>query len=478
MTSAYVSKPLLRRQRENRRGAALVWSAILTLVFFSMLTLAIDTGLLNLTRTQLQSAVDAAALAGAGTLAGDPSAVLSTVSTYLQANEVLGGALPQEDVSIELGKWDRVSRTFTPTNVQPSAVSVTASRNDATLFFGPVVGISGSSVAAAAVATYRPRDVMLVLDCSGSMNDDSELDQSGALGQANIEDNLWQIYVELGSPTFGSMQWTPQQHSGSNSFIKATLEIESVPYPYPGGSWDDYIDYVQADGSYTGDTVLEDAGYADCFGCLTLVHYWLAERARSSETPDLWMTSHQPFQAVKDGVSEFISYLQPSAVIDRVGVVTYTFDDAIEAKLETGLTSDLSLVEDIVQHRQAKHYRSGTNIGAGIHRARLELESDARPGAERVLILMTDGQANRPGDDNDAKVYVLEQAQLCSDADIAILSLSVGSGADTTLMQQVADITGGAHFNIPGGQSVADYSAQLQDVFRQIAIDRPLELVR
>ena len=45
-------------------------------------------------------------------------------------------------------------------------------------------------------------------------------------------------------------------------------------------------------------------------------------------------------------------------------------------------------------------------------------------------------------------------------------------------MQQVADITGGAYFQIPGGQSVAQVKAQLEAVFAQVAADRPLKLVQ
>jgi hypothetical protein len=45
-------------------------------------------------------------------------------------------------------------------------------------------------------------------------------------------------------------------------------------------------------------------------------------------------------------------------------------------------------------------------------------------------------------------------------------------------MQQIADITEGVHFNIPGGEAVSNYEAQLLEVFREIADDRPLALVR
>ena len=45
-------------------------------------------------------------------------------------------------------------------------------------------------------------------------------------------------------------------------------------------------------------------------------------------------------------------------------------------------------------------------------------------------------------------------------------------------MQQIADITNGIHFNVPGGDSVVSYENDLLAVFRQIADDRPLILVK
>jgi hypothetical protein len=42
----------------------------------------------------------------------------------------------------------------------------------------------------------------------------------------------------------------------------------------------------------------------------------------------------------------------------------------------------------------------------------------------------------------------------------------------------VADITGGRHFNIPGGQTATEYEEDLQEVFGQIARTRPLKLVQ
>ena len=45
------------------------------------------------------------------------------------------------------------------------------------------------------------------------------------------------------------------------------------------------------------------------------------------------------------------------------------------------------------------------------------------------------------------------------------------------VMTDVADISDGAHFNVPGGSTVAEYSQELLDVFEEIASARPLKLV-
>jgi Mg-chelatase subunit ChlD len=131
-----------------------------------------------------------------------------------------------------------------------------------------------------------------------------------------------------------------------------------------------------------------------------------------------------------------------------------------------------------MQARQAGHYDHYTNIGAGINKSRLELQQHARAGAFRMIVLMTDGIANRPTDTTTARAYVISESQACADAKIPIVTISMGAAADVALMQQVADMTGGKHFNIPGGQTATQYEQQLKDVFAEIANTRPLKLVQ
>ena len=93
------------------------------------------------------------------------------------------------------------------------------------------------------------------------------------------------------------------------------------------------------------------------------------------------------------------------------------------------------------------------------------------------MVLMTDGVANEPGDSATASAAVITEANLAKANKIKILTISLGAGADTSIMQQVADITGGVHFNVPGGSSIAAVQTQLDAVFREIANSRTLKLI-
>ena len=92
-----------------------------------------------------------------------------------------------------------------------------------------------------------------------------------------------------------------------------------------------------------------------------------------------------------------------------------------------------------------------------------------------MIVLMTDGQANLPADPDG---YLLSEAQECADNNYPVMTISLGAAADTAIMQQVADMTGGIHFNIPGGRLSPEYEEDLTEAFRQIAGHRPLKIVK
>lgn len=253
------------------------------------------------------------------------------------------------------------------------------------------------------------------------------------------------------------------------STIKQTLAIDSVPYPYPSGSWNDYVGYVKS--SYN----VYRAGYRKKYGYMTLINYWLENKPTHSETPDLWKASEEPVRAVKDAVEVFVGYIGEVDTEDRIALAVYN-SPSQTALVEHSLTEDFGALQYTVEHRQAGHYDRYTNIGAGIQAARLELEQNARPGAFKLIVLMTDGCANRPSD--DATGFAIAQAQLVAEHHWPIVTISLGDSADTNLMQTIADLTDSAHFNVPGGGTVTDYEEELLEVFRRIADHRPLVLVR
>lgn len=573
---------LPRSLRTNdRRGTILVLTAVLMVVLLGFVAMTVDNGFIQLTRTQLQSAADAAALSGAMELSGtlDPAVVRTNANREIVATAALHRAGEKNSVTINpttdvtFGKlaWNPSANTYsiqwglneTPYNV----VKVKAQRttgaggdNRLPLFFAPAIGSTKADVSAEAIATFQPRDIMVVLDFSGSMNDDSCLGAISKLGRTAVESNLQTMWTQLGSPVYGNLTFAPKYatlkgrvasgtiphidvtfkrtsvavvstlalksvrlqfsngatqtfsslsgltgtfagsggnankditncwvNSGTNANlssgnlgekfdftlanIKTALGLTTA-YPYPGGTWDEYIQEVQK--SSGG---IKNAGYRDMFGYLTWLEYLQIVRYGAADTPDLWKTSEQPVGVMKDAVGEFTDYLIDMEAEDYVGLSIYTHTNSTGAILEHGLSPNLNQIKNTTQHRQAGHYKSGTNISAGMTIARNELVAKARPRSSRLMVLMTDGIPNEPGSASAATAAVISEANLAKANKVKILTISLGSGADTALMQQVADITGGVHFNVPVGSSIAAVETQLNQVFREIANSRTLKLI-
>ncbi len=468
-------RPVRRVPPRDRGGIIIVLTAVLLVFLLGMIAFAVDLGFIANVRTELQNAADSAAYAGAGALVtGTGTATTSAQSFYTQ-NRAGGSALAANTMGIEFGNWSTTNRTFTVTSNQPNAVRVTSNIVNQPLFFANVFNKSSFNMTATAVATYMPRDIVMVLDFSRSMCFDSSLDNMSLLGQSTVEANMQKIWQDMGSPTYGTLTWTPQNYgnsSKSNSNVMKHFGLDKVAYPYPDGSWSEFVDFVQTD------STIAAAGYQNDYGMLTFIQYLQTYEAMYSQTPVLCNTSQQPLTSVKDAVDVFLSYLTAHSTDDQVGFALYTASDWT-ALLEQSLTKTYTNVSTKVRARQAGHYVGGTNISAGMTKGRQELQNNARVGSKKMMILMTDGEANMPtGNPTTDKAACITEANLAASAKIPIVTITVGADADSSLMQQIADITGGAYFQIPGGQSTAAVKTQLEAVFAQVAADRPLKLVQ
>jgi hypothetical protein len=301
-----------------------------------------------------------------------------------------------------------------------------------------------------------------VLDLSSSMNDDSTLARENSLSINNYD--CWR---GLGSPKFGTMQsWTSlQQLSGTPASVLSQLNLTNVPYPYPQGSWTEFVSYVQSG---------VPSSYRNKYGLKTWVDYLLVKRFTKASTPLLSATPEQPVAAVKDGVQSMLNYLSTLDTEEHVSLSTY---DRV-GRIERDLTADLSAIGLRIREMQAGHYNSGTNIGDGIRCGAQSLtNSYARPSARKVLIVFSDGLANEPGTSAEAKQYALDQARLAVQRDITIHSISFGFAADRTLMAGLAQIGNGVHFHIENN-SVDQYTRDLEQVLINISSMRPVVLTQ
>ena len=280
---------------------------------------------------------------------------------------------------------------------------------------------------------------------------------------------------------------TARNHSNSNRYketfyfnsgsqmrahAREAFDLNDVTWPYPSGSWNSYIDYCRSSSGQN-----KDAGYRYKFGVLNWLNYLLQNKEAYNETPDLWQTSEFPITAVKNAVTLFLAYLQEVDTNDKLGLSVYNSPNG-DALLEEQLTFNFAHLEDVSRQRQAGHYSSMTNIGAGLRVAIDELEGNARVGSSKLIVLMTDGVANRPDNTTYARSYAISQAQRAASLGIQWLRLAGCRSRYELASRKSQTLRIAFHFNVPGGTSVHDYEDDLRDAFHQIAKDRPLKLVR
>ena len=169
--------------KKARKAAILPMLAISMVALVGMIALAVDIGILAQTKSQLQSAADAAALSGSRGLTGDIStdnnraAVNGLALSTIQASTIMGQTVQASQMTTQVGyyNYDAVLGKFQPifTGSKPSTENWSAVKTDVT-FSQPTslakfFNYSAFSATASATAVHRPRDLAIILDYSGSM---------------------------------------------------------------------------------------------------------------------------------------------------------------------------------------------------------------------------------------------------------------------------------------------------------------------
>jgi len=166
---------------KSRRAAMLVLIAFCLPLCIIMAAFAVDVAWMQLVRTELRTATDSAARAGAKelSLAQDQTAARTRAKQAAARNDVAGAPLQLADQDIVIGSSTQSNTTsrfsFVGDAAKPNAVRVFGRRTDGSLggpvnlMFAGVLGADDFEPEHVAASTQLDRDICLVVDRSGSM---------------------------------------------------------------------------------------------------------------------------------------------------------------------------------------------------------------------------------------------------------------------------------------------------------------------
>lgn len=237
-------------------------------------------------------------------------------------------------------------------------------------------------------------------------------------------------------------------------------------------SWTSYIDFCQSNSTYnntSGDTS-QCTVFRYRYGLKTFTDFLLINWRQFNQTNNLWQTPEEPQRAIKDAVKELADTILAQTSLDQLSLEIF----ATTGHHEMNLTSDLESVPAHLYGMQAAHYDGSTNIGVGIQLAVAELQSArARQGAQKLIVVLSDGipnvdQAGNTTTDgaSGAVNWALNEATAAANSGMTIYTVSVGSAADRSVLQQIAAIGHGEEFYASGNPQ--EYADELMAIFRTI----------
>ncbi|HVT91035.1 MAG TPA: TadG family pilus assembly protein [Tepidisphaeraceae bacterium] len=147
-----------RRRCRARMGMTLIYSIIAISALFALISLAVDLGRVQLVKTELQRAADAAARYGASGVSQSNSVAVARAVAAAADNQVDGSSVVIQNSDVQVGYWGGSPATFTSGGLPNNAVRVTARRvasrgNPVPLLFARVLGLSSCNVSAVSIAS-------------------------------------------------------------------------------------------------------------------------------------------------------------------------------------------------------------------------------------------------------------------------------------------------------------------------------------
>lgn len=371
----------------NRLGATLIVMIGVLVLIVGIAAFMVDISRMQLVRSQLQTAVDAGAIAGSLQLKldpGDSKAAKDVAEQFVQLNRVgFMVTVPEKSIKVDVGNWDVATGSFNTPSGEKNAIQVLATQKNEPYLFGGIFGKSTFSMPGQSVAVSGPEDldIVMVLDLSGSMGSDGRIEA-----------------LRAAVPVFVDVIEERDRDD----------EIGVMGYGARLGSYD------PASEGHSG------------------VHY--------NATP----------------AALFPSGEDPAT--DWAGILEHPLTDDFDT-LRNSVLNASSLVDG--------KYGGGTPIGASLRDGAHYLDNNSRDGTAKFVVLMSDGEANKPS--SYPSQYALQMGSYASGMGIRVYTISLGNSADVGLMNDIANASGGKHFEAAGSGSTL--TENLENAFRSVAGD-------
>lgn len=445
---------------EHESGQSLVLFAAGLIVFLGLVAMSVDVGRLVWARTQVQAAVDAAALAAAQSLP-DKLEAEAQASAFWEDNAPFLNE-QGDNVNFDVA-FDTHSKVVTVTG-----------EADVPTIFARIFGINSWHVSADGDAESIAIDAMLVLDRSGSMCWDNYGPSGNYVGRVRLRNSInssatsFQVTKDIGGVPISTYMYVGQVfrlESGATTEYLRVTAMSDLAAPY-----------AQL-------TVVRNVANPNGGGASGAASHSAGRRVQGSTCQQAGAAPYYPWEYVKSGAQVFVDQFNPE--YDRIGYTQFATRGTLEAPMTfgfTGLNAQIASSPDPTAGGSSDQY---TNISHGFYMGNNQLIVNGRDNAKLVLVLLSDGVANRyctpttytttcpSTGTNSGTAYSrsIEQANYAADHGITVYTISYGNASDDALMQEIADITGGKFFKAPD-------AATLQAAFISISKDTHIRLSR
>lgn len=395
----------------RRRGVSLVATMVTMPLMLGFVGLAVDVGMSRSLQADLQRTADAAALAAAQDLGGaDPDASMAVAQATVLSYVIKNPVFDNTPVHVD----PAVDIVFGQASLRPGG----GGKVD---FIPNILPPGAIQVTVHATLGYTFARVLGL----------GERDLSAtATAGSGPRDFVAVIDVSL------SMTW-----ESNDAQVAADLDALGIPY--------DPDDIVESALALTYDG--SDPQFASVYNI-----------GDDFLPPSV---SIQPLRATKEAAAFAVSVVENAGYDDLLAAVAFSGD----VVWTEPLTTDYARVRAKILGAQAV-FR--TRLDLAIRGARIELLSDrGRPGAEGVIVLMTDGVS-------DADL-ALTQAQIAVNAGITIHTVGLGGGVDRDLLDSIAAMSSdGQALYVPNNTDPSVYGPQLAEIFESLAGEVGYMLIR